>query len=92
MKGDVSLNLDGTYPNNEINGDEGDDIIFGVGIEKEMVLRGGQGKDIIYAGGYGDDANDNFADIAYDDDYDGQIFVYGDDGHDKLYGAETVPY
>lgn len=52
-----------------------------------MVLRGGSGNDIIYAGGYGADDSDDYNNIAYDNDYDGQIFVYGDDGHDKLYGA-----
>ena len=57
-----------------------------------MVLRGGSGNDIIYAGGYGSDDSSDYNDIAYDNDYDGQIFVYGDDGHDKLYGAEIVPY
>ena len=80
------------YPNNEIKGNEGDDTIFGVAIEKEMVIRGGQGNDTIYAGGYADDEADNYNDIAFDNDYDGQIFVYGDDGHDKLFGAEIVPY
>ena len=75
------------YPNNEIEGNEGDDTIFGVAIEKEMVIRGGQGNDTIYAGGYSSDESSDYNVIAYDDDYDGQIFVYGDDGHDKLFGA-----
>lgn len=80
------------YPNNEIEGNEGDDTIFGVAIEKEMVIRGGQGNDTIYAGGFSDDDSSDYNAIAYDNDYDGQIFIYGDDGHDKLFGAETVPY
>ena len=52
-----------------------------------MLLRGGPGNDIVYAGGYGDDAADDYNDIALDDNFDAQIFAYGDDGHDKLFGA-----
>ena len=89
MPGDLEYSY---YPDNEIDGGEGDDTIFGVAIEKEMVLRGGLGNDIIFAGGWSSDKSSDYGDIAYDDDYDGQIFVYGGDGHDKLYGADSVPF
>ena len=42
----------GDYGDNEIDGGEGDDLIFGVSISKEMVLKGGGGNDTIYAGGW----------------------------------------
>ena len=78
------------HPNNEIDGGEGDDVIFGVGIEKEMVIRGGPGNDLVYAGGNKND--DDYGDITNDGSFDGEIFLYGDDGHDKIYGADYIPF
>lgn len=80
------------YPNNEIDGGEGDDTIFGVAIAEEMVLRGGLGNDTIYAGGFGDDIADDYGEITYDSEEDGAIYLYGDDGHDRLFGADRVPF
>ena len=66
-------------------------MLFGVGISEEMLIRGGPGNDLIYAGGYTTGETD-YGNVMYDDDYDAQIFLYGDDGHDKVYGADIIPY
>ena len=67
-------------------------MIFGVGIEEEMVIRGGPGNDLVYAGGYWYDDEDDYGEITFDDEYDAEIWLYGDDGHDKIFGADEVPF
>lgn len=57
-----------------------------------MVLRGGSGNDLIYAGGYTTGASEtDYGSIAYTET-DADIYLYGDDGHDKIYGADTIAY
>ena len=62
-----------------------------------MVLKGGEGNDTIYAGGFDDnDSDDDISNhsIDYEDlaDEDGAIYLYGGDGHDKLVGADEVEF
>ena len=47
----------------EIDGGKGDDIIFGVSIERKMLLRGGEGDDMLYAGGAKDDSSSYYDSI-----------------------------
>ena len=62
-----------------------------------MVLKGGEGNDTIYAGGFSDgDGGDLFSnhsiDYEQDSSADGAIYLYGDDGHDRMFGADEVPF
>ena len=62
-----------------------------------MVLKGGGGNDTIYAGGYGADLpgdliSNHSIDYETDSEADGAIYLYGDDGHDRLFGADEVPF
>ena len=66
-------------------------MIFGVSVYEEAVLRGGAGNDTIYAGGFDTDSSDNFGEIYYDSEEDNTIYIYGDEGHDMIFGADDVP-
>ena len=58
-----------------------------------MVLRGGEGNDIIYAGGHSSDVSSYYSSIEHgseDGDSDGAIYMYGDEGHDKIYGGDAI--
>ena len=58
-----------------------------------MLLRGGKGKDTIHAGGYCETDTSDYGCLEYDDDYDDQeIFIYGDEGHDRIFGADEMPF
>ena len=87
----MSISNKGAAGNNEIDGGEGDDLIFGVAIDEEMVLKGGQGNDTIYAGGDDDDSSSDYHSIAYDSE-EAAIYLYGDEGHDRLFGADGVAH
>ena len=82
------------FGNDEIDGGKGDDIIFGVSIAEQMLIRGGEGNDKLYAGGFESGTTDsNFSEIDYADITDGSdavIYIYGDEGHDKIYGADYI--
>lgn len=69
--------------------------MFGVSISESMVLRGGDGNDTIYAGGFstgdGSDYVSNHS-VDFEDAANGYIYLYGDDGHDELVGADEVPF
>ena len=83
------------YGNDEIDGGKGDDLIFGVSMDKQLLIRGGEGNDKIYAGGDDDSSSTNsyYSEIAYpntSDGSDGVIYIYGDEGHDKIYGADNI--
>ena len=56
-----------------------------------MVLRGGQGNDTIYAGGFDDDSSSNYDDID-NDSSDAAIYIYGDEGHDRLFGVDSITH
>ena len=56
-----------------------------------MVLKGGQGNDTIYAGGFDSDSSNDYHEIEYLAG-DASIYLYGDEGHDKLFGADDVPH
>ena len=70
-------------------------MIFGVSVYEQSVLRGGAGNDTIYAGGFGTDSSDNFGEIYYESFSDSEegftIYIYGDEGHDMIFGADDVP-
>lgn len=58
-----------------------------------MLLRGGKGKDTIHAGGYCEMDTSDYGCLEYDSDYDDQeIFIYGDEGHDRIFGADEMPF
>ena len=79
--------------NDEIDGGKGDDLIFGISIADQLLIRGGEGNDKIYAGGF--DASTStgsyYSEIDHGSmtgDSDDVIYIYGDEGHDKIYGGD----
>ena len=54
-----------------------------------MVLRGGQGNDTMYAGGFDSDSERDYHSIDINT-ADAAIYLYGDEGHDRLFGADSV--
>jgi hypothetical protein len=60
-----------------------------------MVLRGGDGNDTIYAGGFSTGSSDDLVSqhsIDAEGTANAYIYLYGDDGHDTLVGADEVPF
>ena len=81
--------------NDEIDGGKGDDLIFGISMAEQLLIRGGEGNDTIYAGGF--DASSAtgsyYSEIEHPSETDGSdavIYIYGDEGHDTIYGADKI--
>ena len=84
------------YGNDYIEGGPGDDFIAGVDAADgtDSVYKGGLGNDIIGAG-YPDNSADGVSygfdgSIDYANGADTRVFVYGDEGDDRVYGADGL--
>ena len=56
-----------------------------------MVIRGGEGNDKLYAG-FGNLTDADKADIVFDGTPNLEtIWIYGDDDHDEIWGADDIP-